>query len=390
VRLVVSSVSLNLKAVFDEAAAIVRSVEGQTHTVADNAAPQQLIDKAEAARNLTSRIEAFVQAMPKTASGDVERLVRAFQQAGDVLSAQPDRQAASPAGIDAAEKGPAGTPEDLAAAAGRQIIAKVNEIAGRLQDLGRQLMQSEEKIPRDAASPANRQADLVQNSLKEALRQLDSLARAATDQTSSASREISRTLDDLASEVSKRLDNMASDQDRQQQRGPLDVLKQQVENALTRVESLQVLARQVSVTDGQQQVISLPMKIEGQWTDVVVKFLKKKDPGGNKDAPDKPVSVAIHVSPAMLGQIDVFMDYRGKKRFSMRMEFEKTATRSWFEKNKTDFSAALSQIGFTTFKIDMKEAVRNARRGIAAPAQNAVGVTSSYDDRGPGVIDITA
>ena len=161
-----------------------------------------------------------------------------------------------------------------------------------------------------------RDADPVQNSLKDAFRQLDSLARAAADQALSASHDTSRRLDDLASEASKRLDSTAGDPGRQDQRSPLDVLKQQVENALTRVESLQVLARQVSVTDGQQQVISLPMKIEGRWTDVVVKFLKKKDPGGKKEAQNRPVSVAIHVSPAQLGQIDVFMDYSGKKRFS--------------------------------------------------------------------------
>ena len=63
VRLVVSSVSLNFKAVFDEAETIVRSLRGQTPSETDSAAPQQSIDKAE------SRIEALVQSMLKTVGG---------------------------------------------------------------------------------------------------------------------------------------------------------------------------------------------------------------------------------------------------------------------------------------------------------------------------------
>ena len=135
-------------------------------------------------------------------------------------------------------------------------------------------------------------------------------------------------------------------------RGPLDTLKQQVEQVLTRVESMQVLAKQVIFSDSQQQVISLPMKIEGQWTDVVVKFMKK-GPSEKKQS-GKNVSVVIHVAPTLLGEITVFMDYSGKKNFSMRMEFEKTSSRQWFENNRAEFSKAIGKFGFSSFKIDMK------------------------------------
>jgi hypothetical protein len=60
------------------------------------------------------------------------------------------------------------------------------------------------------------------------------------------------------------------------------------------------------------------------------------------------------VAPTLLGEVTVFMDYNGKKNFSMRMEFEKTSSRVWFENNRTEFSKAMGNFGFPSFKIDMK------------------------------------
>jgi hypothetical protein len=328
----------------------------------------------------------------ETAKGDVftsraGEIVRRLQQSvatlADAYTPRPANQPQDPsaAAANIAVKTADAQPENLAATAGRQIMVKVNEIAESMKDLGRQILKIEDALARDAAPKTvaqdKQQADVATKSVKDAFRQLESSARSLADHASSASRETLRRLDDLASQASKQLEP-----DGRQQRSGLDMLKQQVENALTHVESLQVLARQVVVADGQQQVISLPMKIEGQWTDVVVKFLKKNDSGEKKTAENRPVSVAIHVAPAMLGQIDVFMDYSGKTRFSMRMEFEKPSTREWFENNKTDFSAALSKIGFTAFKIDMKEA-RPRRQGSDAGSDSpkSSGLTQ-------GVIDI--
>jgi hypothetical protein len=335
----------------------------------------QLDKAAQAVQTAFSRIESAGGDIP----GRAEELVRQLQKS---IASAADTMLSRTAGVSQEKT----SNENPAAATGRQILAKVNDVADRLQDLGRQIQQLQEKVSRDAASLTNRQADLVQNSLKDTLKQLGTLARDVSDQASSASRDTGRRLDDLASQTAKLADRLAGDAGRQEQRGPLDMLKQQVENALTRVESMQVLARQVSVTDGQQQVISLPMKIEGQWTDVVVKFVKKKEEEG-KPLSKKPVSVAIHVSPAMLGQIDVFMDYGGKKRFSMRMEFEKPSTRSWFENNKADFSSALARIGFEAFKIDMREIGRKRHRLTSDAALKVGGRDASLAQ---GMIDITA
>jgi hypothetical protein len=361
VRLSVSNASAEIDRVFKAVSEQVGVLSGPSENGGDSL--RLLLDKVKLFRELPAQMESSVQLLLKTASDEIERLVREFQQVQTAM--------------ENAAKEPGASLDTLAAAAGRQIMAKVNDIADRLQDLGRQILHLEDKISKDAAQ-ADRQNGTIQSSLKDAFKQLDASARTVSDHALSESREIARRLDNLASEASKRLDAMALDTGGRQQ------LKQQVENALTRVEALQILARQVSVTDGQQQVISLPMKIEGRWTDVVVKFLKKKDSGEKKNRADRPVSVAIHVAPEMLGQIDVFMDYSGKKRFSMRMEFGKQSTRQWFENNKADFSAALERIGFTAFKIDMKETRRLRRgRGIAAAARNVGG-------RAQGVIDITA
>jgi hypothetical protein len=278
--------------------------------------------------------------------------------------------------------------ENLANEAGRQIMAKVKDLTGQLQELGRRVSQLEDRLPKDEAGArlpgGTKQAELLANNLRDALKLLDSMARNVSDRASTVSHDVAKRLDDLSAQTAKLADRLSQDTAAPARHGPLDSLKQQVENALTRVESLQVLARSVNVADGSAQVISLPMKIEGQWTDVVVKFVKKQGREG-KNRSDRPVSVAIHVSPALLGDIDVFMDYGGKKRFSMRMEFEKQSTRAWFEKNRQDFSAAIAAIGFAALKIDMKET--GPRRQAALP-KNAG--TAAPAGNGTGTIDITA
>jgi hypothetical protein len=132
----------------------------------------------------------------------------------------------------------------------------------------------------------------------------------------------------------------------------------------------------VSFADGQQQVISLPMKIEGQWTDVVVKFMKRRG-ASEKEPSKKNVSVVIHVAPTLLGEVTVFMDYNGKKDFSMRMEFEKASSRQWFEKNRIEFSKAIRKFGFSSFKIDMKESRR--RQPVDRMSQTSLPTTGTID-----------
>lgn len=135
----------------------------------------------------------------------------------------------------------------------------------------------------------------------------------------------------------------------------MDFVKEQAQTALGHIESLQVLAKQTPAAGGEQQLVVLPMKLDGQWTDVVIKMVKRR--GGRKNGDKgKTLSVAINVAPTFLGDISMSMDYSGKRDFHVTMKFEKDHTRSWFEKNKTALAESLRGIGFSSPRIDLHSA----------------------------------
>ena len=341
----------------------------------------------EQIENATSRLSQLQSGQP-VQKNDVEKLAQEFSDASSVIVSRARQQIqdlieqlsresgqsedAAPTAKDLVRQ-----IHDLGTGATQQIAEKVKDLADRMRNIARQITAQEDGVPREigerATGRTGRQDDLG-TLTKDILKQLDELAKSAGQQA----RDISRQLADLTAQAKELTEKIQQDPGSKAVQGPLDTLKQQVEQVLTRVESMQVLARQVSFDDGQQQVISLPMKIEGRWTDVVVKFLKRK--GHSEKGPSKKsVSVVIHVTPTLLGEITVFMDYSGKKDFSMRMEFEKTSSRQWFESNRVEFLKAMGKFGFSSFKIDMNPARR--KEFVDPVSQAAPPVTGTIDIR---------
>jgi hypothetical protein len=252
------------------------------------------------------------------------------------------------------------------------------EVAGQIRILARDVLQGVDRLSTDAASretsPAKLQA-AIEALAKNVAKGLDSLAATVSERSQSA--RATALQQDIATRSPQHPGKTEEDA-AASQRTALDTLRAQVEHVLTRVESLQVLAKQVSVADGVQQVISLPIKIDGQWTDVMVKFLKRRNSRA-KDRSGKNVSVVIRVAPEVLGNIAVYMDYAGKQSLGLRMEFDKASSRQWFESNRADFSAALEKLGFLGPRIAMAQS-RPEEASSAVPEAGGADTT----------IDITA
>jgi hypothetical protein len=137
--------------------------------------------------------------------------------------------------------------------------------------------------------------------------------------------------------------------------------QQQVENALARLESLQMLARPVQSADGEQhQVMVLPMRIDDEWAEVRVRFVKKRKGKSGKKGGER-YAVSLTVSPSSLGEITVHMDYHRRGAFSVRMDFERPAVRRWFLKRDRDLASALQALGLTSVHLDL---ARAGERGV--------------------------
>jgi hypothetical protein len=146
-----------------------------------------------------------------------------------------------------------------------------------------------------------------------------------------------------------------------------EATKRLFEAVLQRIESIQIAAKPTDTAQGRQQVIVLPMKIDGRWNDVVMKFVRDKENGAAKNK-SQTYFVAINVAPVFLGEINVSMSYSEVKECSIRMDFEKAATLSWFKENKTELVNALEALGFKTLKMDMQKAVH--RKPSMPPLQS--------------------
>lgn len=143
-------------------------------------------------------------------------------------------------------------------------------------------------------------------------------------------------------------------------------IRQSVESLLNRLESLQLLARQTPTPSGDQQIVALPMKIGGEWTEVNIRFIKKKE-GRDKKSKQNHFSVYLNVSPSQLGAISVKLEYELKKSMCLDIEFEKRESRSWFSRNSESLRKALSkldlpQVQMIIHQVRTKEQKREQKR----------------------------
>jgi hypothetical protein len=132
-------------------------------------------------------------------------------------------------------------------------------------------------------------------------------------------------------------------------------LRQTIESSLGRLESLQLLARQIPVPDGQQQMLALPMKIGDEWTEVNISFLKRKNSSKKKNQQSSTFSVSLNVAPKQLGPISVKMEYVQKKSLKIAMNFELESTKNYFQKFREEIKSALRSFGLPLFSIDITQ-----------------------------------
>jgi hypothetical protein len=115
-----------------------------------------------------------------------------------------------------------------------------------------------------------------------------------------------------------------------------------VEQLINRIESIQLLARQVNVQDGTSQILELPVKIGNEWTDVTLHFMKKRTLKKGSDT-QKHFTVQLDTAPSRLGQIHAILDYEKGKNLSITMEFENKDVTAWFVRNQEQIRRSLQE-----------------------------------------------
>ncbi|MBN2035572.1 MAG: hypothetical protein JW768_02400 [Chitinispirillaceae bacterium] len=126
-----------------------------------------------------------------------------------------------------------------------------------------------------------------------------------------------------------------------------------IETLLQRIESLQLMARQTPTASGEQQIISLPVKIGEEWTEMHVRLIKqhRKERRGGGDR--QHYTVYINVAPTLLGPICARLDYQVKKSLSIALEIESAPTRAWFKRKRSALRDSLVALGLPSPRIEL-------------------------------------
>ncbi|HEX7509972.1 MAG TPA: hypothetical protein VF335_01620, partial [Chitinivibrionales bacterium] len=210
------------------------------------------------------------------------------------------------------------------------LVSRLSEdvnIRGSMTGDAPKNIQGQPGLPLDFTTVMQNFSDAARQSIGEAARCLDEALTAAVDQSGSS----------------------ALSEGRRMETG----LQRNLHGVLERIDSLQILAKPVATAQGEARVVVLPMKIDGQWNDVVMKLVKDRR-GSQSSKGAHNVSVDVHVAPALLGAIDVNMEYATGRALSIRMAFEKDAVGSWFEQNKAALTQAIRSLGISTVYIHVQ------------------------------------
>ena len=203
---------------------------------------------------------------------------------------------------------------------------------------------------------------LFDSTLKDILTFLDKIGKDVEKNTEPLLRQINQSvsqmkqeIDQLQRTINRQIDNFTLRTEKALDSTLPEGIRQQVETALSRLESLQILAKSTPTGDGQQQILSLPIKIGEEWTDVNILLIKKRDKKKGK-ASGNNFAVRMYVSPSQTGSIIVTMNYQIKNKLTVRIEFEKNKARQWFDKHKAKLIDGLKENGMPSIALSLEAA----------------------------------
>lgn len=155
-------------------------------------------------------------------------------------------------------------------------------------------------------------------------------------------------------------------------------LSRALSTAIDRLESLQLLARQVSTNQGTQQIIALPIKFNDTWTEINVRFFHRRE-HKKKQGSTGSVSVDINVAPPALGSLHAHLDYQSSRQLRLSITFERASSAEWFLKQREEIVRSIKSSGMVAVHLEL-------RQERAAKESSIHGGTASNE----GIVDVRA
>ncbi|MDG5815241.1 hypothetical protein QA601_09140 [Chitinispirillales bacterium ANBcel5] len=237
----------------------------------------------------------------------------------------------------------------------KSLVSLFSEI--NTTNINKQFLQASNEATHGFVTSSNEvgnRLETVEQSAKHLLQLLEQSSRSATGETKELLRRLSFLLSESGEGDSSNQEAQNSkSRDLTQALKFNTFLKETAHTLLSRLDSLQLLSHHISDGDNQNQILLLPMKIENEWTEVQMKFIKRKKKGGN-DKESANISVQLNVSPSSLGGISALLNYPDRNTLSVQFSFERPETRKWFNSKEKEINTTLKELGFNFAKLSFK------------------------------------
>ncbi|MBN1980261.1 MAG: flagellar hook-length control protein FliK [Chitinivibrionales bacterium] len=137
----------------------------------------------------------------------------------------------------------------------------------------------------------------------------------------------------------------------------LEMIGRRAEAVLNRLELFQGLARTTQTSDGQQQVIVLPVAINQEWTELRFTFIQK-DSSRKKGKRKERFHVSMDLTLSHIGSVEANLEYQVKKQLALSIVCSRESVRRWFSQQIEAIRDKLIKCGLPAVTVSVSSNVQ--------------------------------
>lgn len=145
-------------------------------------------------------------------------------------------------------------------------------------------------------------------------------------------------------------------------KGDSSDIRNKVEQVINKLEALQVLAKKTVTPQGDSQLLTIPVNINNEWSELRVRFNKKKkhaDRGKNER-----LSVQLNIDLSVIGEVSAEMEYYRKKDLSINVILANRPTMDWFKNHRSEILEAISKLDINSVQLNFRYIDENKEESV--------------------------
>lgn len=129
------------------------------------------------------------------------------------------------------------------------------------------------------------------------------------------------------------------------------LFQEKIEQVVNKIEALQILAKKVPANNVDSQLITVPVNINNELTELRLQFKREKTKKNNRE--NQFTSVLLNIELSMIGEVSAEMKFLKNRDLSINLLLSNKPTIEWFEKNKVLMIEALMKYDFNSVALNL-------------------------------------